>query len=195
MITSSRQIRHGAISLSDLSHHARKVLHGKPGAVGPSGPQGLQGPKGDQGSQGPKGDRGPEGPKGDTGATGPAGFAGAFYVQATYPNDPANGDYGIQSGGVATAACVAGDNTASQNYVAIAGGLQDTDSTDMSTLNPLPIAASFPGRMDWSTNTPKPGRLDGWIVQMASGDTSDLTGASVWALCVPKSEVAGPISQ
>jgi hypothetical protein len=61
MITSSKQIRHGAISLSDLSHHARKMLHGKQGVTGPAGPQGL---KGDVGLQGPKGDTGPQGPKG-----------------------------------------------------------------------------------------------------------------------------------
>jgi hypothetical protein len=58
MITSSKQIKHGAISLSDLSHHARKILHGHRGAVGPAGPQG---PKGDQGLQGPKGDQGASG--------------------------------------------------------------------------------------------------------------------------------------
>ena len=58
-------------------------------------------------------------------------------------------------------------NAASQKYVAISGGVQDADnSTDM-TVNTgqLPVAASFPGRMNFTTFTPKPGRLDGWIIQ------------------------------
>jgi hypothetical protein len=58
MITSSNQIRHGAISLSDLSHHARKMLHGAQGATGPAGPQGLKGAQGPQGAKGDKGDPG-----------------------------------------------------------------------------------------------------------------------------------------
>ena len=35
---------------------------------------------------------------------------------------------------------------------------------DMAALhNGSGIVASFPGRMDWSTNTPKPNRNDGWV--------------------------------
>jgi hypothetical protein len=39
--------------------------------------------------------------------------------------------------------------------------------------------------MDWSTNTPKAGRLDGWIVQFASQNGSAPEKVKVWALCVP----------
>jgi hypothetical protein len=43
--------------------------------------------------------------------------------------------------------------------------------------------------MDWNTNTPKAGRLDGWIVQFGgnAGTTSDKAPkkVKVWALCVP----------
>jgi hypothetical protein len=91
-------------------------------------------------------------------------------------------------------ACDPNDANNSQNYVAISGGVQDTGSgTDMSTINPLAIAASFPGRMDWTTNTPKANRLDGWIIQAAPGNTSD-TSASVWALCVPKANVGSVVT-
>jgi hypothetical protein len=55
LITSSSQIKDGAVRLADLAPGARKALHGHNGA---------------------KGDRGPAGPKGDTGSQGPQGPAG-----------------------------------------------------------------------------------------------------------------------
>jgi hypothetical protein len=69
MIVSSKQIKNGAIGLSDLSHDVRTALHGKQGATGPAGKVGPQGLKGDTGATGA------QGPKGDTGAAGPAGPA------------------------------------------------------------------------------------------------------------------------
>jgi hypothetical protein len=66
VITSSSQIKKGAISLSDLSHTARKALarghQGKTGARGPQGRAGTQGPKGDAGAPGAKGDKGAPAP-------------------------------------------------------------------------------------------------------------------------------------
>jgi hypothetical protein len=47
--------------------------------------------------------------------------------------------------------------------------------------------------MDWSTNTPKPGRLDGWIVQFASQNGSAPVKVKVWALCAPGLNV--PVNQ
>jgi hypothetical protein len=67
MITSSKQIRHGAVSLSDLSRHARKVLHGKRGATGPAGIAGQVGPQGVKGDTGSTGPQGPQGPQGAPG--------------------------------------------------------------------------------------------------------------------------------
>jgi hypothetical protein len=52
LITSSKQIKDGAVKLHDLSPGARKALHGVQGERGP------QGPKGDTGSQGPQGPAG-----------------------------------------------------------------------------------------------------------------------------------------
>ncbi|MFZ0381383.1 MAG: hypothetical protein WAL38_26395, partial [Solirubrobacteraceae bacterium] len=130
---------------------------------------------------------GPAGPAGAAGAAGPrgqSGLNGAFYSVENYPN-------GAGSGAVATAACDPNNATTSQNYVAISGGVQNTDNnTDMSTTSALPITASFPGRMNWSTNTPLANRTDGWIVQLGQGASQDKP-MSVWALCVPAAAAGG----
>ena len=152
---------------------------------GDRGPQGIPGKNGTNGAQGPQGVPGPIGPQGPKGDT---GLAGAFFSVEQYPK-------GAGSGSVATVACDPNDPANSQNYVAISGGVQDTNNaTNMASLNGiLPIAASFPGRMDWNTNTPKPNRLDGWIVQMGQGNGQD-TPMSVWALCVPKANVGSVVT-
>jgi hypothetical protein len=192
MITSSKQIKKGSISLANLSHHARKALHGAKGATGSQGPQGLtgvqgpqgltgtsgaQGSKGDSGSQGPQGLTGvqgpqgltgPQGPKGDAGTPGDSYLDGAYYSVAYYDVGDTNG------GAIATVACKAPSDTA------ISGGVSTDDYTKT-----VPVGQSFPGRMDWNTNTPKPNRLDGWIVQFASQNGSAPEKVKVWALCVP----------
>ena len=167
-------IKPGSIPANRLNHDAQKAItralhyttgtNGDTGATGPAGATGAAGPQGKQGFPG---------------LPGPSGLDGAFYSVEQYPN-------GAGSGAVATAACDPTNATNSQRYVAISGGVQDTDnSTDMSTLNSaLPVAASFPGRMNWSNNTPLPNRLDGWIIQFASGNGQDKP-MSVWALCAP----------
>lgn len=80
--------------------------------------------------------------------------------------------------------------------MAISGGVQDTDSSTDMTANTsqVAVAASFPGRMDWSTNTPLPNRLDGWVVQFghAQGATQD-NNLAVSALCVPTSDFGGNV--
>jgi hypothetical protein len=146
-----------------------------------------QGPKGATGAQGPKGAPGAQGQPGtpgQNGKDGKDGFAGAVYRVENYPN-------GIGPGGVATVAC-ADDEATSQQFFAISGGVQVNPGNDMSkTAQSLPIAASFPGRMDWSTNTPKAGRVDGWIIQTEVGYNANDTSASVWALCVPIADAGG----
>jgi hypothetical protein len=53
--------------------------------------------------------------------------------------------------------------------------------------------------MDWNTNAPKQGRLDGWIVQFGgnAGATSDKDPQKikVWALCVPGAAASIPVNQ
>jgi hypothetical protein len=164
---------------------------GHAGATGPQGPKGdagatgSQGPKGDSGAtgpQGPKGDTGAEGPQGDKGDTGAAGaqgdsyLAGAYYSVAYYDVGDTNG------GAIATVACKQPTDTA------ISGGVSVDDY-----LKDVPVGQSFPGRMDWSTNTPKQGRLDGWIVQFASENSVAPEKVKVWALCVPGLNV--PVDQ
>jgi hypothetical protein len=164
LVTSSSQIKDGAVKLHDLSPGARKALHGANGAKGDAGPAGAQGPKGD------KGDKGDNGDKGDS------YLDGAYYSVAYYDKGNTNG------GAIATVACKA------QTDTAISGGVSTDDF-----MKTVPVGQSFPGRMNWDTNTPKPDRLDGWIVQFASQIGSAPEKVKVWALCVPGLHV--PVNQ
>jgi hypothetical protein len=184
VITSSSQVKNGALTgadiknqslrLGDLSSGAVAALSGSRGvrgARGPAGPRGATGATGAAGATGATGAQGPAGPQG------PPGFKGAFYSVQNYTET-------VGVGAIATAACDPNDDTNSQNYVAISGGVQDTDAgTNMTTNdNQVAAAASFPGRMDWNTFTPKPFRLDGWIVQFAHVGAQDGRPRRVGAL-------------
>ena len=191
LVTSSSQVKPGSLTGVNIKNHSLTLrdlatgtalrLHG---ARGPRGPRGSTGPKGATGAQGPKGDTGPQGPPGLQGLS---GFAGAFYSVQTYTET-------VGVGAIATAACDPNDAANSQKYVAISGGVQDTDSgTNMTTNDSqVAVAASFPGRMDFDTFTPKPFRLDGWIVQFAHVGAQD-NNLAVWALCVPVADFGGTI--
>jgi hypothetical protein len=112
-------------------------------------------------------------------------FRGAFEAVEQYQGNA--GDRAI-----ATVACSHND-AVSKKYVAISGGASETNgTTDMSVAGDtaLPIIASFPGRMDWTTNEPMAGRTDGWIVQIGTQGEQD-PNMQVWALCVPVSEFGG----
>lgn len=113
---------------------------------------------------------------GTNGTNGRDGLEGAVYRVEWYKNG---------GGGDATVAC-ADSESESQKYTAIAGGVQagHTGSNDFA------VTASYPGRMDWSTGTPKEGRLDGWIVLGNGKYTENL---KVWALCVPTNQI--PVEQ
>lgn len=178
VITSSSQIKNGVISASDLSSAARKALKGQ------KGPQGQKGDTGATGAQGLKGETGADGPKGDKGES---GLTGAFYATAFYNAGNTN------AGAIATVAC----HAAKTDYVAISGGVQVLGLDAGANSRNTPVSSSFPGRMDWATNAPKPGRLDGWIVQFGgnAGATSDKDPAKVkvWALCVPGASI--PVNQ
>jgi hypothetical protein len=199
LITGS-QILNGTIKLADIHSSAKTALRGQhgetgvqgpAGAPGPVGPQGATGAKGDAGAVGPagaKGEKGAQGPKGDVGPAGKDGkdgFSGLVTRHYDYIKDDA-GYPGAGSGGIATVACD-DDPTVSQTRVAIGGGVQFLDvGRNAGTLqNPYVgethITDSFPGRMDWNTNTPKPGRLDGWIVRLNTTPSVDMR---VWVTCV-----------
>ena len=173
------QIKNGTIGLADLSKKAKRSLKNQRGSAGPRGEVGPQGPAGQQGPQGPagaKGDTGDKGEKGDKGDKGDSYLAGAYYSVAYYNAGNTN------AGAIATVACKSTADTA------ISGGVSIDDYTKNT-----PVSQSFPGRMDWNTNTPKPNRLDGWIIQFGgnAGPVSDKAPekVKVWALCVPSLNV------
>lgn len=128
--------------------------------------------------------QGPAGPAGPAGATGPAGASGldgAYYSVAKYDVGDTNG------GAVATVACKATTD------VAISGGVQTLALGTNGLTGNVPVSSSFPGRMDWSTNTPKPGDLSGWIVQFGGNSSSTSLGdphyVDIYALCVPAATI------
>lgn len=98
-------------------------------------------------------------------------------------------NYTAGGGGYATVAC--GDTDAvSQKYTAISGGAYQArfnpDGSFLDDNNYPGIGQSFPGRMDWATNKPKPARLDGWIIKFNGQDATTL---QIWALCVPNTSI------
>ena len=197
VITSSTQIKNGSVAISDLSSSARKALQGQKGETGPAGPQGLtgaQGPTGDRGAagaQGPMGDTGeagPQGPQGPAGAQGPQGHPGVSGYEVRtyrYSRDDNNTDtdpgyVGVGSGAIATVAC-------SPGKVAIGGGYRFTSAGDngfnsQAIADGSGVVASFPGRMNWDTNTVKPNDNSGWIVQVNNKvNAADMT---LYVVCV-----------
>ena len=126
------------------------------------------------GKDGKNGVDGSNGQDGRDGKPGDSYLKGAYYAVAYYDVGDTN------AGAIATVACK------SQADTAISGGVQVLGAN-------TPVSSSFPGRMDWTTNTPKAGRLDGWIIQFGgnAGPVSDKDPLTekVWALCVPGLEL------
>ncbi len=174
-LITSRDIADGTIQKADLSPSVKNEL-GKPGPRGPVGPQG---PRGYTGAQGQQGQQGQQGEPGQDGKDGKDAMFGAVYRVANYSNG---------GGGRATVAC-ADTDAESQQYTAISGGAHVEVAAGHT--NTEPITSSFPGRMDWSTNTPKPNRLDGWIVNFGNGEAPSANNGSleIWALCVPTTSI------
>jgi len=126
----SRDIHNGSLKVKDLTSRAVKTLQ-KGGATGATGATGAKGEKGDKGAN---------------------GLLGAFYATAFYNAGDTN------AGAIATVAC----DPTSTAFTAISGGVQvlgigDTQGEiDAANARNTPVSSSFPGRMDWSTNSPKP---------------------------------------
>jgi Collagen triple helix repeat (20 copies) len=166
---------------------SKKARDGKNGVNGANGANGVNGRDGSNGVSGKDGARGPQGIQGMPGLNGKDGkdgVLGGFYSVQHYAD--------ANSGAIATVACDPSDSDNSQKYVAIAGGVQVVQSGSW-TRN-TPVSSSFPGRMDWSNNTPKAGRLDGWIVQFGGNaggtQTVDPMEVNIWAFCAPKGSIA-----
>jgi len=127
---------------------------------------------------------GKDGKDGKNGKNGADGLDGAVYRVANYTNG---------GGGRATVAC-ANTEQASQNYTAIAGGARvEVPGAGTAT---QPVTSSFPGRMNWDTNLPKQGRLDGWVVYFGEGaaPSADNGVLEVWALCVPNDNISTEVT-
>ena len=169
-------IKNGSIGVVDLSKSAKAALKGQPGekgATGDKGETGAAGLQGPAGAAGANGAAGAQGPKGQDGV-------GGYEVRTwRYSKDDANSDMGpgyvgVGSGAIATVAC-------SPGKVAIGGGYRFTSAGDhgfnsQAISDGSGVVASFPGRMDWNTNTVKPNDNSGWIVQVNSKvNAADMT--------------------
>jgi hypothetical protein len=175
-------IKNGSIGVVDLSKSAKAALKGQPGE------KGATGERGEIGAVGPQGPAGATGATGATGAQGPQGPAGASGYEVRtwrYSTDDANTDAGadypgVGSGAIATVAC-------SPGKVAIGGGYRFKSQGDTGFQSPAisdgsGVIASFPGRMDWSTNTVKPNDNSGWIVQV--NDKVNAADVTLYVICV-----------
>jgi hypothetical protein len=153
--------------------------------AGPTGDRGAIGP---QGLKGETGEAGPQGPQGPAGAQGPQGHPGVSGYEVRtwrYSRDDNNTDtdpgyVGVGSGAIATVAC-------SPGKVAIGGGYRFTSAGDngfnsQAIADGSGVVASFPGRMNWDTNTVKPNDNSGWIVQVNNKvNAADMT---LYVVCV-----------
>jgi hypothetical protein len=178
----SSEIRDGSVAPFDLSASTKSFIESKAGKPGATGATGATGAKGDTGATGAKGDAGAKGAQGAPGAVGPQGAPGAVGPQGLTGLGLQDGYYAVakynagntNQGAVATVACSDPADTA------VSGGVQVLDFSKNT-----PVSSSFPGRMDWSTNTPKEGRLDGWIVQFGGTVGNSPEKVNIWAFCVP----------
>lgn len=183
-LLTGHDIKNGSISHADLNKSINRQLkakakpgvRGAQGLPGPAGKDGLNGTDGkngvdgQDGTNGTNGTDGKDGVDGQDGAVGPkgdSGLEGAYYSLAKYNVGDTN------AGAIATVAC------SNVTDVAVSGGVQMIGLGGHNSA----VGSSFPGRMDWSTNTPKPGRLDGWIVQFDADAAPEKV--TLWALCVP----------
>ena len=120
---------------------------------------------------------GAQGPKGDN------AYANAYYAVAFYNAGNTN------EGAIATVGCKSIDDHA------VSGGVQVLGLDAGANSRNTPVSSSFPGRMDWPTNTPKANRLDGWIVQFGGNAQTEGAGdkapekVKVWALCMPSTQI------
>lgn len=146
--------------------------------------EGAQGPAGANGAQGAQGAQGPAGPQGIPGAPGPAGPAGTSGYEVSYYDYEIGPSYGGAGGGaIATAAC------SSETEVATGGGYILGDiainaNPNTALTDGWTVVASMPGRMDWSTNTAKPGRYDGWIVRLNAPSGAPAISMKVYVVCM-----------
>jgi len=183
----SSNIKDHSLLARDFSPKAKTALKGASGPTGATGSQGVpgqQGIPGTPGTPGHIGEQGAPGIDGEDGEDGEDGMTGLVTRSYNYIKDASYP--GAGSGGIATVACD-DDPAVSQTKVAIGGGVQFLDvgrnagTIQSPYVGETHITDSFPGRMDWNNNTPKPNRLDGWIVRLNDTPSVDMR---VWVTCV-----------
>jgi hypothetical protein len=137
-----------------------------------------------------KGEKGTDGSNGAPGKDGVSGYEVRTYDYiaggARENHDGVGVDYtGAGDGSIATVACSDPSKVAlggGVQFSGLHGGSMVTDG-QQAVAESWSLVDSFPGRMDWSTNTPKPGRLDGWIVRLNSAENAPSTDVTVWVTC------------
>ena len=178
VITSSSQIKDGAVSLRDLTPGARETLRqGKKGTTGPVGPVGPVGPQGPAGAAGATGAQGPQGPVGVSG----------YEVQhlALLEGRRQHGHGCGRTSASAAALSPRSPARLARSRLAAATGSRrrvTAGSTRQAVSDGSGVVASFPGRMDWSTNTVKPNDNSGWIVQV--NNKVNLADMTLYVVCV-----------
>ena len=81
---------------------------------------------------------------------------------------------GAGSGGIATVACSPGKE-------AVGGGYWFRSANALT--EGWSAVSSMPGRMDWDTNSPKPNRHDGWIVQLNAPQGANPVDMTMYVVC------------
>jgi len=176
---------------------ARNGKNGVNGVNGTNGVNGRDGSNGGNGVNGKDGARGPQGIQGLPGLNGKDGHDGVSgyevrtfdYIKGIGHRDGMPGmdaGYsGVGGGAPATVVC------SSPDKVAIAGGYWIRDGADermdqnfAATSNGAGVIASFPGRMNWDTNSPRPGVNSGWIVRFNAYAPTDVT---LYVVCISAS--------
>ena len=175
-------VKDGTLGMRDLNNYTQNQID----QGGDRGPRGRRGPEGAQGEQGPAG---PQGPKGDQGTAGAPGLNGrdgvsGYEVQTWNYTKDSTSDMGaaypgVGGGAIATVACSAGKKALGGGYWFKSEGDNGFHSSALS--DGSGVVASFPGRMDWTTNTVKSGDDSGWIVQV--NDNVHLADLVLYVVC------------
>lgn len=169
----SVDVKDGSLRVKDLTGRAVTTLQ-KGGPQGATGATGAQGPKGDTGAQGPKGADGVSGYEVKTFDY----IAGIGHRDGYDGMD--SGYAGVGGGAIATVACSTGKEALGGGYW-FRGGANGFDSPALTS--GVAVTASFPGRMDWNTNTPKADRNDGWIIQVNKPQNVNPGDLTMYVIC------------
>jgi hypothetical protein len=167
--------------------NGKNGANGFDGHPGKDGLQGINGKDGVAGQQGAQGQQGVNGKDGTNGLNGVSGYEVRTwdYIKGIghrpgFPGEDA-GYVGANNGAPATVVCSNPNKVAIAGGYWIRGGANENITAGPTTGNG--VAASFPGRMDWSTNTPRPGVFSGWIVRFNGAGSAELD-VTLYVICI-----------